>query len=477
MTLTVTQGDITRPPLQLVTTGLPVVSSAGTGLVTGVIQRSRDNIRWTDVRGAVDAEIDGSGNLANVNDYEFAPEVLNRYRAGTMQEIVDTFTGTAVDSWGTADTAQVWDAANAAFDKTGGAATILHSAANSTFSTLLGTPTDAGDVRLNTVFTTNANGATGATFTAGVYLRYVDSSNYYHVGIQFATSGATTLRFTKRVSAVSVVTTAALPFTYSSSATVVRLEVWAVNSRVRIRAWIPATEAAPDWQMDEAVGAASRLLSGKVGVETTRATSNTNTNLTFSFTEFVVDTGNPTFLAALTDDITPTLDGFWLTSTMRSFLNCAPMVVAFEEPGRDGRGGSNYVAGRTLPVAQVELMTGRTWTLTMRVPTLASARRLEYVIASGDIFYLLAPADCPIPSGYYRVDRSAPRRVIPRGAVRLFNLPLTECAAPGADTATAQSTWDSVIAAYGTWEDVVAAVPTWEDLLDLVGDPSEVIVE
>jgi hypothetical protein len=327
------------------------------------------------------------------------------------------------------------------------------------------------------VFTTNANGASGATFDAGMYLRYTDASNYYRVDIRFAVGGTASLRFTKRVAAVSVVTTAALPYTYSSSATVVRLEVWAAGARVRIRSWIPALTPAPDWSMDETVGAVSRLTGGKLGIETTRATSNTNTNLTFSFTDFVVDTGTPAMISGLTDDLTPTLDGFWLTSTLRSFLNCAPMVIGFEEPERVDRGEASYVAGRTLPIAQNELAGARLWTLTLRVPNLTAARRLEYVIASGDVYYLLSPGDCPIPSGFYRVGQMASRRVIARGVARLFNLPLSECAAPSADVSTAQSTWDTVIALYGTWEDVVANVATWEDLLELVGDPSEVVVE
>lgn len=697
MTLVVTQPDISRPPLHLVTGGLPVVASPAEGAVTGIIQRSTDGIRWVTVRGAVDMEIDISGDVASVDDYEFRPGVLNRYRAGVMQEVVDTFGRTESHEWGgPTDTGHEWstfgtamgvvlqgvagayastpdhatlditgdldlridltiddwspaaagvliakwvegtnnrsflfylatdgkltlvwsadgsavvdslastvavtptvsgrlavrvafdvdngaagrtatfytaptlsgtwtqlgtpvttatatsifsgaagvevgthsggtssplagsvhavevrsgiggtavanpdfsaqiigttsfaDAAGRtwtingsayvapegdALDVAGGVGTILFSQAGQGHYVGIASAEPIGDCRVGASLATNAaSGITGGEFRYGLQARWVDLDNVYQLLAVHAADDTISLRAVIRFAGVGYDLTGvvATPLVYTGSETY-RIEGEWKGDRFRGRIWDPAAEPRPDWQVDVAVPLALRITGGDVGIAGYRTPTNSDASLTLSVNDFTVETGSPTFLAALTDDITPTLDGFWLTSTMRSFLNCAPMVVGYEEPERADRGGSQYVAGRTLPVAQVELMTGRTWTLTLRVPTLASARRLEYVIASGDVFYLLAPANCPIASGYYRVGPLGTRRVIPQGAVRLFNLPLTECAAPGPDVATAQSTWDTVLALYGTWDDVVAAVPTWEDLLDLVGDPSEVIVE
>jgi hypothetical protein len=477
MTLTVTQADVRIPPVLIETGGLPVVGSAAAGALTGVVQRRTDGVIWRTVRGGIDMAIDGSGDLADLLDYEFRPGVQNDYRAGVMQQIAALFGSNATDSWPTADTGHTWDASNAAFDASGGVGTIVHASANTEFRTYIQSPTDLGDGTYSVTISTGVGGAlTGNYGAAGVHAHRANADNLYAALVILNVGSAAQLVLRHRNATVNTDATVGLPFTYNGTQTI-RLDFDVRGNRIRARAWVPASEPRPDWQNTVNVPAGKRITSGQTGLTSYRSTGNTNSNLTFQFDDFVVDTGTPTFLAGLTDDITPGLTGFYLASTMRSFLNCMPLVVGFDEPARESRGGAAYVAGRTLPIASVELAGARTWTLTLRVPTLESARRLEYVIASGDVFYLQVPANCPIPAGYYRVASMASERVIPRGSVRLFELPLTECAAPGPDVKTASATWNSVIAQYGTWTDVVAAQPTWGDLLDLVGDPSEVIVE
>lgn len=411
-----------------------------------------------------------------VDDYEFRPGVVNTYRAGLMQEIADTFTGTGASTWGTATTGHTWDTANAAFNKGSGAATIVHASANTEFQGLISSPSDTSDCRIGATVYSTASSITGADAEFSVRAHVIDSSNRYELNVAIATTGVMTLRCFARFGGVTTtLDSTVLPFTYADTKRF-RAELDIRGPRLRMRVWDPVAMATPDWQIDEIVPAAMRITGGKSGLASLRTTSNSNSNLTFAFDNFVVDTGTPTFLFTGTT-ITPDLAGFWLCSTMRSFLNIAPRVIGFEEPSRGDRGGSAYVAARTLPIAQAELASARTWTLTLRVPTLTAARQLEYVIASGDVFYLQTPDDCPIPFGYYRIGKMSSERAIRNGTVRYFELPLEECAAPGPDVATASATWDTVIALYGTWADVVAAQVSWEALLELVGDPSEVIVE
>lgn len=477
MTITLTQTDATRPPVSVAVTALPVVDTEAAGAVTGIVQRSTDGVRYRTVRGMIDMELNGSGALATVDDYEFRAGVVNTYRAGTMQEVVATFGGSASSAWSNADTGQVWDAANAAFNTAAGFGTILHSAANTTFTTLLSALTDMGDLDMSVTFKSNtaAGGIAGAPADV-ILLAHRSGTSGYRVTITFATNDTISVTVATNISGDTVaIDTFAVPDLYTASTQVFRARLKIDGPRIRFKLWQPGLSPAPAWQFDEVVSAGRRVSGGAPGLSTVRRTSNTNTNLTWSFTDLTIDTGTATYLQ--TQTITPGLAGFWLTSTMRSFLNLAPRVVGFDEPSRDMRGGSAYVAARTLPIAQSELASARTWTLTLRVPTLAAARQLEYVIASGDVFYLQTPADCPIPYGYYRVAKMGSERVTQLGVTRLFELPLEECAAPGPDVATASATWDSVIALYGSWPNVVAAQATWEDLLEIIGDPSEVIVE
>jgi hypothetical protein len=323
---------------------------------------------------------------------------------------------------------------------------------------------------------TISGGVIGGTATVSLLAHRVSTTDGYRADIIFDTDDTMSVAIKALNSSVSTTLgTFALSNLYTLNTQVFRARLKIDGPRIRFKVWEPNSAPEPDWQYDEVTAAAYRVSGGAPGLGSARATTNGNVNLTFSFTDLTIDTGIPTFLQ--TQTITPDLAGFWLCSTMRSFLNIAPRVVGYTEPARGARGGSTYVGARTLPIAQAELSTAREWTLTIRVPTLAAARRLEYVIASGDVFYLQTPDDCPIPYGYYRIGNMSAERVIPRGGVtRMFDLPLEECAAPGPDVATASVTWDSVIALYGTWPNVVAAQVAWEDLLDLIGDPSEVIV-
>lgn len=411
-----------------------------------------------------------------VDDYEFRPGVVNTYRAGLMQQIADTFTGTGVSTWGTATTLQTWDTANAAFNKSLGVATIVHASANTEFQALISSPSDIGDCRMSATVFSTASSITGADAEFSMRAHVLDSNNRYELNVAIATTGVMTLRcFARFGGSTTTLESTVIAVTYADTKRY-RVEFDIRGARLRMRVWDPVATPAPDWQVDEIVPAGLRISGGKSGLASLRTTSNSNANLTFAFDDFVVDTGTPTYLfTGIT--ITPDLAGFWLCSTMRSFLNMAPRVVGYEEPSRGDRGGSAYIAGRTLPIAQNELASARTWTLTLRVPSLTAARQLEYVIASGDVFYLQTPADCPIPFGYYRVGQMGSERAIRNGTVRYFELPLQECAAPGPDVATASATWDTVIALYGSWPAVVAAQVSWETLLQLIGSPSEVIVE
>ena len=58
----------------------------------------------------------------------------------------------------------------------------------------------------------------------------------------------------------------------------------------------------------------------------------------------------------------------------------------------------------------------------------------------------------------------------------VFNLPLREVAAPGADVCGSTITWQGVINTYATWQDVLNNEATWFDLMQNIGTPADVIV-
>lgn len=471
--ITLTQ-NTAKAAVSVAVAGLPA-PVAGLSAPTAWVERKGPSGPWRMVRGLIEATIDGSGNAPTQLDSEFLVGALNTYRAGTAQTIIDQFGRTVSGSWGTPDSGAAWSLVDAAATVSSGAGRIQHAAANTTFTQL--TPgTNYGDARFETSVTLSAGSVTGASVQTNVIAHYANSSNYYRVRLDWATTGVLTFSVSAiNATVATTLYTVALGFTHAGSATNVRVIVECEGNAIRAMAYSLAGAPPANWTYEATVPQANRIAAGQWGMRSIRLTSNSNANVQSVWDNVWFDAATPYFTD--TDTITMDVDRFWLKSIQRSFLNLAPLVVGYEEPDRDGRGDASLIAGRTLPIAQVEVMTGRSWPIELKTRSLQDARTLEYLLASGDVLFLQVPTGCPIPGGYYRALGTGARRESPRSDNRVRSVALSECAAPGPDVVTASVTWESVLAAFATWEDVMAVYPTWEDLLTLVGDPSEVIVE
>ncbi|MFI6228876.1 hypothetical protein ACIBCR_16355 [Micromonospora echinospora] len=179
--------------------------------------------------------------------------------------------------------------------------------------------------------------------------------------------------------------------------------------------------------------------------------------------------------------ITPALDGVWLKSLARPFLNRVVQVRGYGEVTRRSRAGVFDVIGRSYPIAVTEVRGSRQWVLEVVTDTTEDASDLDLLLASGDVLLVHVPAASgrvsAVPGGYVAVGDV--RLVTPPTVdlvQRVFALPCVEVAAPGPDVVGATSTWQTVLSTYATWADVMAEHATWADLMELVGDPTDVIV-
>lgn len=177
-----------------------------------------------------------------------------------------------------------------------------------------------------------------------------------------------------------------------------------------------------------------------------------------------------------TGTITPTIDRVWVKSLARPFLNRAVVIQDYGDVERPSRAGVFEVIGRTYPVAVNDVRGSRRWTLDLLTSTAAEAADVDMLLASGDTLLVQVPADCDVPGGYVSVGSTSVRRTARRTVRRITSLPCTEVAAPGPDVVGATITWQGLLNVYGTWAEVIAAHPTWADLLELIGDPTDVIV-
>lgn len=183
-----------------------------------------------------------------------------------------------------------------------------------------------------------------------------------------------------------------------------------------------------------------------------------------------------TFTASITQDLTQP----WLKVPAAPFLNTPIEVRDIGDVGRMSRAGVFQVVGRTLPVAVGDVMSALTFTLQLLTRTHSDWHALDFLFASGEIVYLQMPSASAFEhfahSGYFVVGDVSRAPVSMVSDLRIWTVPLTEVAAPGADVVGSAYTWTSTLADYADWTDLKTDNLTWGDLLERTGTPSDVIV-
>ncbi len=82
------------------------VSSPPAGAVSVTVERSTDQIRWTVVRGGLNAPL--VSGTATVDDYEFVPDVANFYRSSVVVRVAEGFEDATLDITITNGGAAAW---------------------------------------------------------------------------------------------------------------------------------------------------------------------------------------------------------------------------------------------------------------------------------------------------------------------------------------------------------------------------------
>ena len=180
-----------------------------------------------------------------------------------------------------------------------------------------------------------------------------------------------------------------------------------------------------------------------------------------------------TFTGAITQGLTTP----WLKVPAAPYLNLPVEIADRSDVVRPSRAALFPVVGRTYPVAVGDVALSLQYTLQVLTRTAAAERNLDYLFASGEVVFLQLPAnEDHVPAGYFSVGDVARRSTLRRSRNRVWDVPLTEVAAPGADVIGNVYTWTSVVADYPSWTALVAANASWSALLNHTGTPSDVIV-
>lgn len=187
-----------------------------------------------------------------------------------------------------------------------------------------------------------------------------------------------------------------------------------------------------------------------------------------------VQVGSPDTVA-----ITPVIDSVWLKSVARPFLNMRlrNCGVADGQISRRGRGGVFDVIGRTNPVAVSDVRSAIEFTLRGATLTFDEAQALDYLLMSGDILFIQAPSTSRVPTIHaFCGDSSRQLKGTRTSEISAWLLPMSEVAKPGAFIIGVLATYRTVLNRYAIYADLLAAESSYASLLDLVADPSEVLI-
>lgn len=181
-----------------------------------------------------------------------------------------------------------------------------------------------------------------------------------------------------------------------------------------------------------------------------------------------------------TATITPSLNGkVWLKSVRYPLLNQIVTASDYGDVERPARAGVFPVAGRSTPVATLDIRGVRRYQLDLRTTTAEAERALELALMASDVVFLHVPTttgNALLPGSMHAVVGDLVKHRI--GGVseqHLFRLTLVEVAPPGPDVVGTTLTWGTVESLYGSWEALLAAHPTWADLLAVVGSGEDLV--
>ena len=374
--------------------------------------------------------------------------------------------------WGAADTGQVWQhfGTATAFTANGSVGQHTHTALNSGRISVIDIGATDARVRVTGSVPVAAVGA-GTALTIYAIARFTDDNNFYQARLGFIPDLNVTCSVRRRVAGVDSTLASVVTGLTHVAGTRYTVELDVTGGLLRARVWREG-DPVPDWQ---ATATDTALTTGtKVGVRTIIDAGSGNTMpLTYTIDNAVVS--SPT-APPPTAAITPTIDRVWLKSVARPFLNRPVIVADYSDVTRPGRSGLFDVVGRSYPVSVLDVRGSRRWTLDVLTHTPGDADDLDLLLASGDVLLVQVPAGSGVPAGYVVVGDTNQRRTARRTARRVHELPCTEVAAPGPDVVGATVTCQGVLNAYATCAAVLAAHPTCLDLMELIGDPTDVVV-
>lgn len=443
--------------------------------VTYRIQRSTElEPTWVNVRGAQNITTE---SMTRFNDYEYTPNMLNKYRL-LEPSIADNFDRTIAPgsfSWGSAPLGGTYTIES---DTTTGADVYVDPGFG-----VIETP-DSGLVRiaLNSASTTDPRGLFEFAQLDGIpdpvryrmmFNRDSASDTSYEMYLRLNIDGSITTFMVKTISGTSTQLNAVTsPITWSAGDTIMaRTKIDA--HELFLKLWIKGTDEPDNFQMVEFNSDQDGPTSGAFAFEA-EVDGGPQTQ---RFGTFTVESNPPT--VADTAEITPSEEETFLKSIMFPALNRKLDCVDWQQLTRNSRAGFFNVKGRHEILGIWDVGSSATFDLTFITRTRAENRAITALLSFGGVLLLQPPGDdetiecnlnySGIPGGYVMPNaESSQVHAVHGQAIWQWNVVFTRVAASDIDNITPTlMTWEvlwDIIGPEGTWEDVWAMWSTWQEV-------------
>lgn len=446
---------------------------------TAIVERSTDGIRWTTVRGAGAVPVTSGAIAIPVNDFEFPVGATVTYRVRGVDPSPASFVAVGVGDTG-ADGSRT--PAMPAGIVTGDLLLLLASTRNSGTGipdvpagwTHLG---GAGCMRLMGRIWDGVFAAPTVTFTGGA----TNEDTLAQI------AGFRNVTLSPSVAAVQLNPSPVQNIAFSGQGTLAALGMLVIYIGWKADAWTSVANLVSGFthEISELTSVAGTG-AGQVWdyyLPATTAPINSGSFVVTGGTTAISRGGTISLphadnAIAQTATITPALDGVWLKSISRPFLNRVvdTRLASTIDVSRKSRATLFPIIERSVPIAVSSVRGSREWTMLVQVDSTQDRDDTELLLASGDVILVQAPPDSGVEAGYASVGDITRQAHPLRPLSWLFTLPLTEVAEPSADVVGSVGSWLTVTSHFSSWEAVVAAHATWASLLSIVGDPTEVIV-
>ena len=439
-----------------------------------IVERSLDGITWVTVRGGGSVQVVAGALALPVDDYEFAPDVLNTYRVRTLGA-VPVLVGVGASS---------------------------HATAPATTTPAFSTAPVAGDL-----IVLMAGASTGGVATPDLVAGYTSAvSGPRDIQYKVAVGGdaAPVVSYTGVTAGDSISARVALfrGAAGTLDGAVTTLTPGAGQPNLPYPGYTPVGPRrlvlASGWMWDDwtgidvidgfaDLGAITRVTGHDMGMSwnyqvqgdtptPVPAGAWTTTGNATELTTASLMAWLPNSVTSQTDSITPVIGGPWLKSINRPFLNQAVDVCRIGTISRASRSERVQVIERPRPVVQSTVRGSRRYAVTVTTHTEQQEADLDALLASGDLLLLQMPDADRHPTMYVDVDTTALDQWYDTcSEPGTWTLPMIEVDPPASTVVGATATWQTVIDTYATWADVILAHPTWADVLELVASPDEIV--